>query len=100
MKVERVNEGYPAAGWLIFCPACNSHHLFSDKWRFNGNEERPSFAPSMIVRIGPMPTVPVGRPDAGKIRVCHFVLTDGKMQFQADCTHSFVGQTVPLPELP
>jgi hypothetical protein len=33
-------------------------------------------------------------------KICHSFITDGKIQFLSDCTHSFAGKTVELPELP
>ena len=32
--------------------------------------------------------------------VCHSFVTDGRIQFLADCTHALAGQTVDLPEWP
>jgi len=31
--------------------------------------------------------------------VCHSYVTDGRIQFLADCTHALAGLTVDLPEL-
>ena len=31
---------------------------------------------------------------------CHYILTDGVLNFCGDCTHALRGQSVPLPELP
>lgn len=91
-------------GFIHYCPACDeAHHYVTDGsrgWAFNGNVECPTFTPSMLIRTGPRPTVPAGRPDAGQVDVCHYVLTDGQINFCGDCTHGMVGQTVPLPELP
>jgi hypothetical protein len=96
--------GGPVVGQTIMCPACDSRHEFwtavpyknGSQWSFNGDYDKPTFSPSMLIRIGPMPTVPVGRPDAGMIHVCHSFVTDGKIQFLADCTHAMAGQTVDL----
>ena len=30
---------------------------------------------------------------------CHSFVTDGRIQFLADCTHPLAGQTVDLPEV-
>jgi len=46
-------------GFMIFCPGCKCGHLFhippyknssGASWSFNGNLERPTFTPSMLVR--------------------------------------------------
>lgn len=93
------------ADLLFYCPGCRSHHgprvgRTADDgkpfWTWNGDVVKPTLAPSLVVRVGPMPTVPVGRPDAGKIHVCHSFVRDGRIEFLSDCTHALAGQTVPL----
>lgn len=38
-------------GWLIFCPACQCGHQFATgRWTFNGDTEKPTFSPSMLVK--------------------------------------------------
>lgn len=79
-------------GWMIFCPACRCGHLFDDaRWTFDGNEEAPSFTPSMKV-TGHLGTVD-GQEVSG---VCHSVITKGKIHFCDDCTHALKGQIVPM----
>lgn len=91
----RVLEYADNSGWLIECPACGNYHKFSpDRWAFNGDLERPTFSPSMLIKTGPMPG---GTQWAGKILVCHSFVRDGRIEFLSDCTHSMAGQTVDLP---
>lgn len=109
-KMRRVGpeQGYTAGGLAHWCPACESMHAFAidgynssgAKWTWDGNVQAPTFNPSMNIRIGPMPTVPVGRPDAGKILVCHYFLRGGVIEYLADCSHAMKGTRVPLPDLP
>lgn len=109
-KMRRVGsaEGHGAGGLAHWCPACRRMHVFSldgynysgAKWTWDGNVEAPTFSPSMHVKVGPRPTVPEGRPDAGKIDVCHYFLKAGVIQFLNDCTHTMAGQNIPLPDLP
>lgn len=33
-------------------------------------------------------------------KVCHSFVTDGRIQFLADCTHDLAGLTVDLPDFP
>lgn len=75
-------EGKPA----IECPACGYMHLFDSRWKWNGSLTAPTFYPSMALRGG-----------GGSI--CHFFVTDGKIQFQGDCTHAFKDKTLDLPEI-
>lgn len=96
------------AGWMHWCPGCNDTHAIAvehphpsgARWTFDGNHDRPTFAPSVKITVGPRPSVPVGRPDAGKIDVCHYVIRDGQIEFCGDSTHALAGKTVPLPPLP
>lgn len=73
---------------MIFCPGCNCGHIFDSRWTFNGNLERPTFSPSMLVRY-PMKNVE---------RICHSFVRDGQIQFLDDCDHKLKGQTVDLPD--
>jgi Family of unknown function (DUF6527) len=67
-------------------------------WQFNDDENLPSFSPSILV-------YPSDYFDPDKDEVilqsprCHSVVTDGRIEFLADCTHSLAGQTVDLPEI-
>ena len=102
--LRRVQGGYDH-----FCPACNEPHVIFDNWTFGGNVEAPTFSPSVkITGKQTLRTVDgkwegdwVRGPDGKAVdKCCHYVLTSGQVQFQADCTHAFKGTTVPLPELP
>jgi hypothetical protein len=76
------------------CPACKHDHVFSNRWQFNGNMDRPSFTPSLLVWHD-------GDPGNGiKPFRCHLYLTDGQLQFLNDCTHELKGKTVPLQDIP
>lgn len=72
--------------YIIFCPACDSPHALRG-WEFNGDLEKPTFNPSILV------TTP------NKRCVCHSYVKDGKIQYLTDCTHSLKGQTVDLPDV-
>ena len=97
-KLRRL-EGGRMAFW---CPGCFRahqitvcHDLFPDGpcWGFDGDFERPSFTPSIMMN-GPGPT---HSPDAP---VCHSYVTKGRILFLQDCTHELAGQTVDLPDWP
>lgn len=74
----------------IECPGCEMRHQLPD-WEFNGDVDRPTFRPSLLV------TWEHG-PEREKRR-CHSYITDGKIKFLGDCTHALVGQTVELPAI-
>ena len=65
-------DGHTAGGYAHWCPACEEMHAFAvdkpfsngAKWTFDGNLDAPTFSPSMLIRTGPRPMVPLGRPDA------------------------------------
>jgi hypothetical protein len=89
-----------AVGHLIQCPACENEHLFRSepgpngaKWSFNGDYIKPTFTPSMMIRVRPMPK---GHPQEGQWDVCHSFVTDGKIRYLPDCTHEMAGKTVDL----
>jgi hypothetical protein len=88
------------------CPGCNGGHAVSVRndnqrpaWIFNGDVERPTIAPSILVNTGPRPDpdglAPPGSPD----QICHSYVTAGRIQFLADSTHALAGQIVDLPEI-
>lgn len=108
-KLRRIGSNPSYSGGLAhWCPACAEVHVFTIEgknssgaaWTWNGNIDKPTFTPSMLIRTGPRPTVPVGRPDAGRVDVCHYILTDGVINYCGDCTHGLAGQSVPLPDWP
>lgn len=95
---------------LMFeCPGCDSIHRISygegpgPRWAWNGSEELPTINPSILVQydrwVPPaVPGLPMPVEQHKVSEVCHSFITDGKIQFLGDCTHSLAGQTVPLPE--
>ncbi len=101
----------------INCPGCEeTHSLNTDPksgkpcWKFNGDMERPTFSPSILVRTGHyVPGQPQppnckacnyvdddGDPWPFPCGVCHSFVKDGKIQFLNDCTHKLAGKTVEL----
>lgn len=84
-----------------WCPGCETHHRVVVKvppdhpntpvWGFNGDLERPTFTPSVLVNKD-------ARPDdvARGAHRCHCFVREGMIQFLGDCTHSLAGKTVPI----
>lgn len=89
---------------LFWCPGCNEGHAIStDRWGFNGDLDRPTFTPSVLVQGVQWAADSGFRKSThdvapGEPTVCHSFVTDGRIQFLADCTHELAGQTVDLPE--
>lgn len=72
------------------------------QWSWNQDPVKPSFTPSMNIRLGPIGGGKLFKTDAGEVEyaVCHYFLKDGQLQYLADSTHKLRGQTIALPELP
>jgi len=96
-------------GLITFgCPGCSCLHTISKAWSFNGDVDRPTFSPSILVRTGHYADGHKGdcwcaynekHPTKFKCTICHSFITDGKIQFLNDCTHELKGQTVDLIDL-
>ena len=108
MKLKATTDG----GLVYLCP-CGDHHRVTAAWGFNGDMERPTFTPSVLVRSGHYApgarsedcwcTYNKEHPDDAApftCYVCHSFVTDGQVHFLSDCTHALAGQTVPLPDWP
>ena len=81
-------------GYLFWCPGCEQLHPFTTVssnparvWSFNGDMERPTFAPSLLCN---------GHDAASR---CHCYVTGGMIQFLGDCWHLLKGKTVPMVDL-
>lgn len=78
--------------YQLMCPGCGHPHTFSPNvHQFDGNMERPTINPSLLVTWtwGP----------EREPRRCHSYVRDGRIEFLTDCTHHMAGQTVELPEI-
>lgn len=81
------------------CPGCDRVHEVYIKpncdpqsgasWTWNGSLDRPTFAPSILLKIE------YTDPTRSNI-VCHSFVTDGKIQFLGDCTHALAGREVEI----
>jgi hypothetical protein len=84
-------------GWAFRCPACNEEHVLKG-WTFNGNADRPTFSPSVLVSYNGADADAAN--GAGLPSRCHSYVREGRIQFLPDCSHALKGQTVDLPEYP
>lgn len=108
---------------MFRCPGCNEAHSVQTgngpgpRWGWNGDAERPTFTPSVLVRGVASPSGAEWMTEAEEAEydalfatggrdavfasrfgtVCHSFVIDGRIQFLGDCTHAFAGQTVELP---
>lgn len=95
-------------GYIHWCPGCEDTHTLFDSWKFNGDIDKPTFTPSFkhqgfkTIDIDGKWTGEWVRDDKGKPipYCCHYILTNGILNFCRDSTHKLAGQSVPLPDLP
>ena len=95
---------------IFFCPGCKETHIVRVKgegaWTFNGDLEKPTFKPSVLVKgIEPLTEeeyqkVMSGQKIEPRKSTCHSFITNGIIEFLTDCTHELKGQKVEIPELP
>lgn len=83
----RTNEAPPT--YIFWCPACKHGHSFrtegpEPRWTFNGDMEKPTVNPSILLRGG-----------STEIQ-CHFYLIDGFFQYSSDCAHELASKKVPM----
>lgn len=75
-----------------WCPACDRPHLLHMGHRdarlldWDHNTRVPTFSPDIK--------------HVDERGVCHYFITDGKVEFCADCTHLLAGRVVDLPAYP
>jgi hypothetical protein len=118
--LSRVLRNIEKGGLGFFCPGCREMHVVwtgegpGPRWGWNGNAEKPTFTPSVLVTGR-------GFTDAGEAafeawhaagcpkpapqfesqdKRCHTFVTDGRIQFLSDCTHPLAGQTVNMVDVP
>lgn len=95
MKIRLVKGG----GQIFWCPGCDSAHQVNtspkSNWTWNGDMDRPTFSPSILVTCEWHT-----EDDTMKDDRCHSFVKDGQIQFLSDCTHAKAGQTVDIPEWP
>lgn len=99
MRVAKTASNGTAPGRRVnfHCPGCDDYHSVVVEsptgWGWNGDLERPTFTPSILVRMD-------FTGDRIPSKICHSFVTDGRIQFLGDCTHELAGQTVDLPPWP
>lgn len=111
-QLSRVLRNAVDGGLTFWCPGCNEAHQIKvgegagPRWGWNGNAERPTFTPSVLVRGTQWLTddeharLMRGEHVEPRPMCCHSFITDGQIQFLGDCTHELANRTVPLPDWP
>jgi hypothetical protein len=96
----------------FYCPGCKEYHTINNTWQFNGDYDKPTFQPSVLVTSGHYSKHYDGKhcwctwnkehpdePAPFKCSICHSFVTDGKIKYLSDCSHELVNQTVELPDI-
>lgn len=80
---------------LFHCPGCGRTHPYHaenhpgrPRWSWNGDGDKPTFTPSLLVYASE--TTPR----------CHLFLTNGMIHYCADSEHELAGRIVPCPDFP
>jgi hypothetical protein len=90
MKVVKIDNAKPTElDHIFYCPGCKLDHGFkvkggSPEWEFNGDFEKPTVSPSILVN------------KSWPARQCHFFIRDGKFLFLNDCHHEMASSTVEM----
>lgn len=105
--IRHVTDGDLSYDGLMFvCPGClamypesTGLHMLpvnapakSPSWDWDGSLDAPTLSPSILTKHGPVVD--------GVGQVCHSFLQGGVFDYLSDCTHSLVGQRVPMVPLP
>ena len=116
-KVKRCTDSYGVC-YRFTCPGCGDAHVVRVEgegrtiWSFNGDADRPTFSPSLLVQCGHFAPGHTGTDcwcnyearfgeDPGfRCYRCHSFIRDGRIEFLSDCTHPLAGQTVDLADIP
>lgn len=118
-QISKVLRDSSDNGLSFWCLGCKCAHQIQHgegsgpRWGWNGDAEKPTFTPSVLVRSGHhASSAPPGEPcwctfkerfgeePPFKCEVCHTFVTDGRIQYLGDCTHELAGQTIDLPPWP
>ena len=95
--LDNSQDGF--VGW--FCPGCKRRHYVpvgpkhQNSWGWNKDLVEPTLTPSVLGDWHEWDDAT----QASTRHVCHAFITNGKIQFLADCTHEHAGKTVPMVKL-
>ncbi|WP_417615282.1 DUF6527 family protein [Parasphingorhabdus sp.] len=95
-------------GYLIWCPGCGEPHIVAVEkplgngasWSFDGNLEKPTFSPSLLVMTGSAVDPNFKDEPDDPPTICHSFIRNGNWEYCSDSKHALSGQTVPVPPWP
>lgn len=101
--LRNMEDGRGGTRLSFMCPGCNDFHAVAvgpgpgPRWGWNGDSDRPTFSPSILVTYPANPDADEDFKEWRTERRCHSFVRDGRIQYLGDCTHALAGQTVDLP---
>jgi hypothetical protein len=116
--LSKILRRRPDGRLSFWCPGCQAAHDVSvgigGAWDWNGDAERPTFSPSLLMRQGHYAYSGEPRehcwctynrdhplkPAPFSCQQCHSFVRDGQIEFLSDCSHDLAGKTVPIPDWP
>lgn len=98
-KFRIVPESETVNQLQFMCPGCKEMHALNTTWQFNGDLNKPTVNPSVLVTRPANPNAAEGFEKYRIAQRCHSFIKDGDIQFLDDCTHDLKNQTVALPEI-
>lgn len=108
VRIISGDKAHPKAV-AIACKACDEEHTiftkapqgFQAEWRFNGDYDKPTFSPSVRVQFTKYENGFQNWEPGQETEdiTCHFNITEGKIIYHGDCTHSMKGKTIELPDI-
>jgi hypothetical protein len=98
MKLSKKQTETDGVYYTFWCIACQCLHTFwcdrpdgkRPSWSFDGNENSPTFHPSLLQYID--------QPNGREV-ICHLILADGKLKYCSD-NPKFPGQEFDLQDIP
>lgn len=81
----------------FYCLACKEYHNLNTTWNFNGNFDKPTIRPSLLITLKWWNEI-TNKYDK-EVQRCHSYITDGKIEYLSDCKHDMKGMTVELPNV-
>jgi hypothetical protein len=90
LRPLRVDQ-FPGLGatHVFWCPACGFLHWIDGRWTITGDEAAPTVRASVLVELD----------RSNPPRRCHLFITDGRLEYLADCTHALAAQAVDMIDL-
>lgn len=85
MKLLKTNSG----NWVFWCSGCKKYHEIDSRWKFDGNEQLPTFKPSIHI-------VERNREGNEQKTICHCFIIKGQISYLKDCAHALANETVEL----